>query len=260
MLDDARWRSLIEAVVSAGDAARAQQRHHLQGVSNAESKNDASPVTEADRATERALRAAVSTLWPDAHLIGEEYGGEIHEKGLAFIIDPIDGTRAFIRDLPTWSVLVGVMLDGELVGGIAYLPTDGDLFEARQGRGATDNGRPCTLSTTATLDKSLVCVGGLRQFDGWEKELLAIKDASYTVRAFADFANYRELLRGRVDAVVDPGLKLWDVAPAAVLVREAGGRVSDFAGGASHHGNFVLSNGRVHDEMLRVLSGASKAP
>lgn len=245
------WSDFVSEVLAAGEMAL-----HMQRTAGVMKKSDASPVTEADHEVERRLRTYIERVWPKASILGEESGVKDDSEIMRFIIDPIDGTRAFIRGLPTWSVLVGLQWHGRVVAGIALLPTDGDLFTAIEGEGAYMNGRPCKVSTTDTLDESLVMFGGLRQFteSGKEDALLRVAKASYTTRAFADFANYRELLQGRVDAVVDPGITPWDIAPASILVREAGGRFSDWSGTDTIEGDaFVASNGRVHGELLALL-------
>ena len=176
------------------------------------------------------------------------------------MVDPIDGTRAFIRGLPTWSILFGVEAEGEPVLGVAFLPAAGDLFIGARGHGATCNGRPLHLSRVAKLEDALVCHGGLQQFtaDGLEGALPALSRATYTTRGFADFDGYRQLLLGRADAMVDPAVQPYDLCPAAVLVREAGGRFTAFDGTETIHGGSGLAtNGPLHDALVALLRGAS---
>ena len=267
------WTGLISTVVSAGRAARCIQR---RGTSQADysRKSDDSPVTLADQEVERQIHAYVQDTWPRAIFLGEEFGeqplegehGEDDEQrenddqnagaGLRFIVDPIDGTRAFIRDIPTWSVLVGVEFENRVIGGIAFLPVDDDLFIALEGQGTTHNGRPCRVSNVDALSGAMVAAGGLGQFTdaGYGRSLLRIAKAAYSTRAFGDFANYRELLLGRVDAVVDPGVEVYDIAPVDILVREAGGQVSDMTGAETIRGSgFFASNGLLHGAIQTLL-------
>ncbi|MEM9069675.1 MAG: inositol monophosphatase family protein [Myxococcota bacterium] len=233
--------ALVDEVLGAGALAL-----HIQERGAAmERKDDASPVTEADRAVEARLRAYLSKTYPKAGFLGEESGAQAGQE-FTWIVDPIDGTRAFVRSIPTWSVLVGLEADGVPVLGIAFLPAAEDLFVAYTGGGATHNGRPCRVSTVDQLGDALVGHGAIQQFTetGHEDALLRLARGTYTQRGFADFANYRALLLGRMDAVVDPGVQPYDVAPAAVLVQEAGGRFSDLKGAETIHGDgFVASNG-----------------
>jgi len=247
---------LIETVLQAGELALTLYR---QGAAaRAEKKPDSSPVTEADQAVETLLAEFVRARFPSARFFGEEHGGDSEQaRGLRFVVDPIDGTRAFLRGLPTWSILVGLELDGEPVAGVAYMPASGDLFSAVRGEGAYANGRPIRLSRVQALEDALVCHGGLAQFteDGREAALGALARATYTQRGLADFANYRALLLGQADGVVDPRVKPYDVAAAAVLVREAGGRLTSLSGEETiYGGGAVASNGPLHDALLAVLA------
>lgn len=251
----AAFDALIDSVLSAGELAL--HLHRSGAGQRAQQKPDRSPVTEADRAVEQHLSAFVRARFPAARFFGEETGGErARAPGLRFLVDPIDGTRAFMRGLSTWSILVGVEYDGEPVAGIAYLPAAGDLFSAVRGHGAYGNGRPLHVSSTATLADALVCHGGLSQFvdDGSPDVLEKLARASYTQRGFGDFAGYRALLLGQADAVIDPAIQPYDIAPAYVLVREAGGRFSDIHGDDTIYGRgAIASNGRVHAEVLALF-------
>lgn len=250
------FEDLITAVVDAGDLALTL--YHQGAGKRAQKKPDRSPVTEADQAVEKALAAFVARRFPGARFFGEEHGGDAAAaEGLRFVVDPIDGTRAFLRGLPTWSVLVGIELGGAPIAGVAYMPAAGDLFTAVRGEGAYANGRPVRLSQVARLEDALVCHGGLAQFtdDGREGALGKLARASYTQRGLADFANYRALLLGQADAVVDPSIQPYDIAAAAVLVREAGGRLTSLTGEETlYGGGAITSNGLLHDELVALLA------
>ncbi|MET0340585.1 MAG: inositol monophosphatase [Polyangiales bacterium] len=250
------FEDLISAVLDAGDLALAS--YHQGAGKRASKKPDRSPVTEADRAVETALSAFVKARFPSARFFGEEHGGDAEVgAGLRFVVDPIDGTRAFLRGLPTWSVLVGVEHDGEPIAGVAYMPAAGDLFTAVRGEGAYANGRPIRLSRVAKLEDALVCHGGLAQFTDFDRAdaLEKLARGSYTQRGLADFANYRALLLGQADAVVDPSIQPYDIAAAAVLVREAGGKLTSIAGDDTlYGGSAIASNGLLHDALVRLLA------
>jgi histidinol phosphatase-like enzyme (inositol monophosphatase family) len=252
----AAFDDLISAVLAAGELALELYR---EGVgSRALKKPDRSPVTEADRRVETQLSEFVQKRFPSARFFGEEHGGDrARGAGLRFVVDPIDGTRAFMRGLPTWSILVGLELDGEPHAGVAYMPAAADLFTAVVGEGAYVNGRPVRLSAVEKLEDALVCHGALSQFvdDGREAALGALARESYTQRGMADFANYRALLLGQADAVVDPGVQPYDVAAAAVLIREAGGKLTSLTGKDTVYGPGALaSNGMLHDALVQLLA------
>jgi histidinol-phosphatase len=247
------FAELLTAVVGAGELALAMRR---TGAADAvRAKADQSPVTAADAAAEEYLRRFLASRYPDASFLGEETGEHLGEGALRFVVDPIDGTRAYIRGLPTWAVLLGVEYDADPVVGVAFFPASGDLYSGARGAGAAWNGRPIRLSSTSELEHALVCHGGLRQFtDHGRAHLLAkLGVRSYTQRCFGDFANYAAVLQGKADAVVEPGIKPYDVAPAAVLLREAGGWFTALDGKPTIYGpGAIASNGPLHDELVEL--------
>ncbi len=251
------FEDLLDAVLQGGELALTLFRSGA--AERAETKPDRSPVTEADRAVELHLAQFIQKRFPNAKFFGEETGGRDDvTQGLRFVVDPIDGTRAFMRGMPSWSILVGIEYAGLPVAGVAYMPAAKDLFTAIQGHGAYVNGRPARLSHTAQLADSLVCHGGLAQFtdDNRESLLGRLARTTYTQRGVADFASYRALLLGQADAVIDPGIQPYDVAAACVLVREAGGTFTSLDGTPTIYGPGALaSNGHVHDALLRVVRG-----
>lgn len=246
--------SLEEIVRRAGDAAL---KHFQQGVVP-EKKPDRSPVTIADREAEEIIRAHVLRAHPDAGFLGEETGTHGDRRGLRFIVDPIDGTRAFVRGWPTWSVLLGVEAEGVPVVGIAYMPAAGDFFVGVSGGGATLDGEPLHVSEVADLADATVTHGGLQQFTmtGLDDALPRLSVSCDIARGCPDFDGYRQLLLGRSDAMVDPGVQPYDICAAAVLVREAGGRFTSFRGDETiYGGGAIASNGRVHDALVAALTG-----
>ncbi|MCA9609176.1 MAG: histidinol phosphate phosphatase [Myxococcales bacterium] len=250
--------ALTNEVLEAGQDALALYRG---GAANrTKKKPDRSPVTEADQAVERRLRSFLTERYPEAAFLGEETGASgPSEAGLRWVVDPIDGTRAFIRGIPTWSILLGLEADGEPVLGLAYMPAADDLFVAVQGHGAFCNGRPLRVSSVDAMEDCVVSHGALSQFTDMSRGdwLPRLARATYTQRGFADFDGYRQLVLGRVDAMIDPGVAPWDVCAAAVIVREAGGRFTSFEGEQTIHDGtgFLASNGGVHDALLELLSG-----
>ncbi|MCA9602631.1 MAG: inositol phosphatase, partial [Myxococcales bacterium] len=218
-----------------------------------------SPVTEADKAVEAHLREVFDKHFPTFAFLGEETGKKESASGLRFIVDPIDGTRAFLRGIPTWSVLLGIECDGVPVVGIAHFPADGDMLVGATGHGVTHNGGRVAVSQVESLDDAVISHGSLLQFTGASMDALlgALGRGTYTQRGFCDFDGYRKLLLGQVDAMIEPGIQAWDICPAAVLVREAGGRFTDFEGTDSiHSGTAIASNGRIHDALLALVKRA----
>lgn len=245
-------RALEDVTRRAGDAAL---KHFRQGVVP-EKKPDRSPVTIADREAEQIVRDHVLTAHPNAGFLGEETGTYKGSTRIRFIVDPIDGTRAFVRGWSTWSVLMGVEADGVPVVGIAYMPAADDFFVAVQGAGATHNGRTVRVSKISSLADATVTHGGLQQFTmtGVGEALLRLSDACDIARGCPDFDGYRQILLGRSDAMVDPGVQPYDICAPAVLIREAGGRFTSFRGEETiYGGGAIASNGLIHDELVAAL-------
>jgi len=246
-------RTLEEIVRRAGDAAL---KHFQRGVVP-EKKPDRSPVTVADREAEQIIRDHVLSAYPDAGFFGEETGTYGSDAGIRFIVDPIDGTRAFVRGWSTWSVLLGIEAEGVPVVGFAFMPAAGDLFAAVQGRGTTHNGKPVRVSTVGPLADATVTHGGLQQFTqaGVGDALIRLAGACDIARGCPDFDGYRQILLGRSDAMVDPGVQPYDICAPAVLIREAGGRLTSFRGDETiYAGGAIASNGVIHDELVAALS------
>lgn len=252
---------LVDEVLASGEDAL---RLYKNGVADrTRKKPNRSPVTEADEAVEKRLSMYLRERYPDAGFLGEETGRSgPSEAGLRWVVDPIDGTRAFIRGIPTWSILVGLEAEGVPVLGLAYMPASDDFFMAIAGEGAWGNGRPLSLSKVETLADAAVTHGALSQFTDLQLGHLLprLGEHTYTQRGFADFDGYRQLLWGRVDAMIDPGVAPWDICAAAVIVREAGGRLTSLDGEETiHGGSAVASNGAVHDALIALLASPSSS-
>lgn len=252
--------ALIDEVVAAGDEARRMYEAGLirwTDRTRVEIKQDRTPVTEADRTVEARLSRFLLGRYPEASFLGEETGESGPERaGLRWVLDPIDGTRAFLRGIGTWSVLLGLLADGEPVLGIAYMPCEDDLFWGVRGDGAWGNGRPLAVSRVRTLEDATISHGTLQQFTGAAMipALARLGERTASQRGFGDFDGYRRLLRGQVDAMVDPAVMPWDVCAASVLVKEAGGVLTSFDGEDTiFGGGAVASNGLFHAELLALL-------
>lgn len=249
-------RELVSEVLAAGEDALALFR--MGAAKRVRTKPDRSPVTEADHAVEQRLRAFCARRFPDVGFLGEETGaGPATDAPMRFVVDPIDGTRAFLRGIPTWSILVGLEAESVPVVGVALIPSTGDLFVGVRGDGADGNGRPCVISEVSKLEDAVISHGGLEQFtsSGRCHLLERIGEATYSQRGFGDFEGYKHLLLGRVDGVIDPGVQPWDLCAPAVLVREAGGRLTAFDGTETiHGGSGVASNGRIHEALVALIA------
>jgi len=204
-----------------------------------ETKADLTPVTDADRATERLLRERIARERPGEGVLGEEEGDD--GASVRWIIDPIDGTRNFSRGLPVWATLIALERDGRIVCGVASAPALGRRWWATRGGGAFTNGRRLQVSRVGDLSQATVsCTYG--------RDLAAIEPKVWHARGFGDFWQHVLVAEGAVDAAVDADLALWDHAALEPIVLESGGRC------AAAHGRWVSSNGLVHDAVVRSLS------
>ncbi|KAB1645669.1 MULTISPECIES: inositol monophosphatase family protein [unclassified Pseudoclavibacter] len=226
-----------------------------------QTKSDDSEVTDADLATERRLRELVAEERPDDTVYGEEYGGE-RQPGRQWIIDPIDGTGNYFRGVPVWATLIALVVDGEPVVGVVSAPLLARRWWAAQGSGAFGvfaDGEPERLQVSAVdrLSDGFVSIGSLDQWDLVDQraEAIALLDASHRHRMFGDFLPYMLVADGSVDVVAEPDLKPYDMAALVPIITEAGGRFSSTAGVPGiWEGAALATNGRVHDEALRVLN------
>jgi histidinol-phosphatase len=212
-----------------------------------ETKPDLTPVTDADRSVERALRERVAAARPGEGVAGEEEGDD--GGPVRWIVDPIDGTRNFSRGIPIWATLIALERDGELAVGVASAPALGDRWWAARGGGAWRNGERLHVSRVSQLaDASVSCSHGT--------DLARLEPRVWHARGLGDFWQSMLVAEGSLDAAVDARLALWDYAPFVPLVEEAGGRVTALDGGPPRpHEQIVCSNGLVHDELLAILTG-----
>jgi histidinol phosphatase-like enzyme (inositol monophosphatase family) len=229
-------------------------------------KADRSPVTEADLAAEKILRDTLLAAFPDDAFLGEESGTAAGTSGYEWIVDPIDGTKSFIRGVPLYATLVGCRLAGQGVLGVIAIPALDELVYAARGAGAwhvRGSAAPAAarVSTRATLGESLVCSSDFTSFDRWSGGKAAgsaarsrIEEACGLVRTWGDGYGYLLVATGRADVMIDPRLNPWDAAAVEVVVTEAGGRFSDWHGrDRIDSGDGIATNGLVHAEVLDIL-------
>jgi histidinol-phosphatase len=216
-------------------------------------KTDGSVVTEADRAAERMMRERLHDRFPDDSVIGEEEDDAGGDSGRTWVIDPVDGTKAFTQGVPLYSTLLALVdHDGPAIG-VINLPGLDEMVWAGRGRGAFHDGNPCRVSHRETVDGAYVCTSG---FSYWPRpKLTRVLDAGVNLRTWGDAYGYALVATGRADAMIDPECFKWDVAAIAVIIPEAGGVFTDAAGNVSWlNGSGVASNGRIHDACLGWLA------
>jgi histidinol-phosphatase len=219
-----------------------------------ETKPDLTPVSEADRAAEIAIRELVARERSGEGVLGEEIGDDGVEGTLRegrWIVDPIDGTRNYVRGVPVWATLIALERDGRTEVAVVSAPALGRRWWASRGGGAFAAGEPCRVSDVATLDDAAVSTTAARAMPpGWSE----LERRAWTPRAFGDFWQHCLVAEGALDVATDSVLELWDYAAVALLVEEAGGRCSTFAGDPPRPGaSFLTTNGRLHDAAVALL-------
>jgi histidinol phosphatase-like enzyme (inositol monophosphatase family) len=218
-------------------------------------KADHSPVTAADREAERLIRDRIAARYPHHGIVGEEWGESRPGASHRWIVDPIDGTRSFIRGVPLYAVLIAVEREGMVVAGAIFLPGLNELVSAGRGLGCFWNGRRCRVSTVERLDQAYLLSSSLRH-PRRQALIDRLVAAAGTSRTWGDGYGYALVATGRAEIMFDLEANLWDFAAPRICVEEAGGRFSDFSGAvALAGGDGLATNGRLHEAVLRVARG-----
>lgn len=249
-------QSLVDLAVELATGAGALTRKWFDRGSVAfDTKDDGTPVTEADKAAEKYLREQIALAFPTDAVIGEEGSPRGGTSGRTWIIDPIDGTKSFTHGVPLYGTLLAVHDEHGPAVGVIVMPALDEVVAAGRGLGCTYNGVPTSVNDVDTLAESYLITSG---FDYWPDPdpVQRAIESELTIRTWGDAYGYVLLATGRTEAMVDPLINLWDVAPMQVIVPEAGGRVSDQSGGDWTEGStFVASNGLIHQSLVSTLFG-----
>lgn len=246
---DKLHESAIEIARKGGD----HTLNYFRKVFDVERKSDDSPVTIADRETEKIMRKAIQDRYPGHGIVGEEFGSEGEESPVQWILDPIDGTKSFIHGVPLYTTLVGVLVEEEPVVGVVYAPALDEMCEAAKGKGARLNGkrcevRPCDSISEATFLSTDVRTHRTVDLTGSFEKLL---ESTRLHRTWGDAYGHMMVATGRADIMFDPILSIWDAAPLLTIVSEAGGIFSDIRGEETiQTGNGISSSPGIHEKVL----------
>lgn len=255
---NAAWRTRYDLAVEAARKAGDLARDYYETTFEIEHKKDDSPVTIADRKAEQLVRTLVAQAFPADGFLGEEYGDQPGTSGFRWIIDPIDGTKSFIRHIPLWATLIGLEYQNEQIGGVAYIPVFGMTYRALRGANAYLNERKIRVSEVATLSESLACYSSINWFlkAGKEKAFLELAARTARQRGYGDFYGFVLVAEGAAELMVEQGVNPWDIAATKAIIEEAGGTFTDWRNIPTISRPDVLaSNGRVHAEALAILNG-----
>jgi histidinol-phosphatase len=261
----ASWDADLRLAHTIADAADSLTKGRFRSADLVvETKPDLTPVSDADRAVERAARALIATDRPGDAVVGEEYGVE-GDGPRRWVIDPIDGTKNFVRGVPVWATLIALQVDELTVVGVVSAPAlDMRWYATRGGgayRGHGDSGDRLQVSRVANLADASLSYSSLEGWDatGRRDAFRGLVDSVWRNRAFGDFWSYMLVAEGAIDIACEPEVSLWDLAALNVIVEEAGGRFTDLAGvDRVDGGNAVATNGLLHDQVLAALTPPSR--
>ena len=225
-----------------------------------QSKGVDNPVTTADLAANRVLHETLLAAFPEAGWLSEESADDAArlQHDYVWIIDPIDGTKNFVRRVPFWAILIALEEDGAVTTGVVFNPVTGELLTARKGEGAFANGERIHVSGCDRMADAMVLHSGLRilRTAGYWGGLERLVDAAGRTRGFGDYYGYSLVAAGRAEVYIEADLKPWDIAAVKIVVEEAGGRLTDFSGRSTiYDGTVLASNGWLHALALGLLTG-----
>ena len=231
-MSEQHWEAALTAARSAAEAAAEVIRHYWRRGVQVELKSDDTPVTVADREAEQAIRAILAPALPGAAIYGEEFGLDHSGSDLLWLVDPLDGTKSFVRRTPFFSTQIALMHRGELVLGVSSAPVYGETMWASRGGGAWLNGERVQVAATAAMAQASISIGNVKTLTGdarWQALGAMIRDSN-RIRGYGDFCHYHLLARGGLDLVIESDVSILDVAALAVIVSEAGGVFTDLKG------------------------------
>jgi histidinol phosphatase-like enzyme (inositol monophosphatase family) len=220
-----------------------------------ETKSDDTPVTIADRLTEEHIRQQIEDKYPSHSILGEEEGETKGDSSYRWIIDPIDGTQAFIRGVPQYTVLIALEHEGKPLVGVIHNPLLKETVSAATGCGSFYNGKPCQVSTTTRLEDAWVQVTDFADLARRRPEFTErLLSKTYSCRTWGDAYGYLLVATGRVDAMIDPIMNIWDIAPLQPIITEAGGVFTDLDGNQNAMGSSSLAcNKSLHKQILNIV-------
>ncbi len=254
-MPSAELQAALEAAEAATQVVRDLYRKNL----TVTVKADRSPVTEADVRAEEAIRGVLERRFPGYGFYGEETGRHAMDAESLWLVDPIDGTKSFVRDTPFFSTQIALWRGGRIVLGVSAAPAYGELAWAERGQGAFLDGRRIGVSAVATLDRAILSTGNLKTLaagPGWSRFGRLVGEVD-RLRGYGDFVHYHLLARGAIDAVLESDVNILDIAALSVIVEESGGRFTDLDGAplTLDTTTVLATNGLLHEAVLARLSG-----
>jgi histidinol-phosphatase len=250
----------LQAALDAAEAAAEIIRAYYGRGIGVRIKPDGSPVTDADVLSENRIREVLAAQFPSYGFCGEETGRHDMDAEAVWIVDPIDGTKCFVREVPFVSTQIALWRDGRAVLGVSNAPVYGELAWAEEGSGAFLNGRPIRVSSIADVAHATISTGNYKSLARTRWAAMGqLVERAYSTRGYGDFVHYHLLARGALDVVIETDINILDVAALSAIIREAGGTFTDLEGhppGLKLNSVLVANGPRLHAEVLGVLNGA----
>jgi len=247
----------LQTALEAARAAADISRHYYAGNFTVTTKADLTPVTQADVECEQAIRKIILERFPEHGFFGEETGRSNEDSDFLWLVDPIDGTKGFVRQYPFFSTQIALMHKGEIVLGVSSGTMMDELAWAEKGKGAWLNGERLAISTISDPDRAAVSTGNLKSLamgSGWS-DLGEIVSRADRIRGYGDFYHYHLLAAGKIEAVIESDVNILDIAALSIIVTEAGGAFTDLNGEAVklEIRSVLAANPKLHEQYLALL-------
>jgi len=252
-------QDLLDVAINAAYLAGRRTLAYFNTGVEVETKPDDTPVTRADREAEELIRSVVGKHFPTHSILGEEYGTTAGDAKYRWIVDPIDGTKSFIRGVPFYGTLIGVEVDGIPSVGVIYLPALDELIYAALGHGAFWNGRKAQVSKVNKLEDAVVLCSDEKMSRDRSDAFGRIVSKAKFARSWGDCYGYALVATGRAEIMLDSVMHPWDCAPCPPILQEAGGICSDWKGERTiHSGELVATNAALHSQVVEILASEKK--
>lgn len=261
-IDSVELKKLLDFSVRLAREAGAVTDHYFKGTFSAERKADNSFVIIADREAERHLRNSIEQVFPNDAILGEEEGEKPGSSRRRWIIDPIDGTYAFVHGVPFYGVMIGLEVKGEPLLGVVNLPALSEIIYAARGLGCFWNDQPARVSSTSDLDSALLLASdfGASTQHRFGSALEDLRQKANASRTWGDCYGHMLVATGRADVMLDPVMSIWDCAALLPIIEEAGGTFTDWNGCRTiNEGNAISTNGALFREVMETIRKAESA-
>lgn len=251
---------MLDTAIEAAKAGSAVALRYFKNIPKVSYKADNSPVTIADKTAELKIRQVIAGKFPNHGIIGEEHPPTNPSSEYQWCIDPIDGTKQFIRKIPVWGTFVGLIKNGIPILGTIMYPSMNETYWAQKGKGAYLNGKKVHVSKVNKLSNATLAKGTMKRFEkhGVLAGLIKLDQETYSHVNLGPYT-IGQLIQGHVDINLDGGGQIWDFVAPCIIVEEAGGKFSDFSGKKSFYSNCsVMTNGLLHSKVISILNSKYK--